>query len=132
VAHGEKTRALWRLEKLAATLLPPRAARAPRLGALRYQLLTAAAGAITYANETKAARAVLVIHEFVTARTVDALHEQNDEDLRRFVTRMSAGTITKLVPGQLALLPNLPGNPESPLLYIGKAQRNLRGLADRR
>jgi hypothetical protein len=124
--HGERTNALERLETLAATLLPPRAPRGPRLAALRYQLLTATAGAIAYAKEVKATRAVLVVHEFVgkTERYLKQ-REQNHIDLRRFVTRLSSGAVTDLLPGQLARIGTLPGYRHDAPLYIGRIERDL-------
>src|SRR6185312_7096833 len=69
LAHGSKSKVNTRVESLAASLLPPRKGKAPRLGDLRYQLLTATAGALTYAIKEKADLAVMIIHEFVTNRT---------------------------------------------------------------
>ena len=61
----------------------------PKIGALRYQLLTAVAGSIAYASAEAADIAVLVIHEFETTKTDDALHEANSRDIEVFLQRPS-------------------------------------------
>lgn len=129
IAHGESTGALLRLEGLVAALLPPRKPRAPKLGGVRYQLLTATAGALAYAIQEKTAKAVLIVHEFMTDDTCDEHHRRNSHDLDAFLNRLSGGAIRHLASGSLAgpfLLPGRPLFSEVPALYIGKVSRNLR------
>lgn len=77
-----------RLEDLKQGLFGPRAPGAPRVGELRYQLLTATAGALTYAEQVAATAAVLVIHEFRPPnRSVDS-YADNARDLLQFVHRL--------------------------------------------
>jgi hypothetical protein len=129
IAHGERTGALVRLEGLVAALLPPRKQRAPKLGGVRYQLLTATAGALAYAIQEGAAKAVLIIHEFVTNHTRDDHHRRNSHDSDVFIGRLSGGAFGHLAAGNMVgplLVPGQPLFADVPPLYIGKASRHLR------
>jgi hypothetical protein len=129
-AHGgERTGTVARIEKLAASLLPPPRRGVPPLGGLRYQLLTAAAGALAYARELGASRAVLIVHEFVTERAEDRMQATNYADLSAFAARLSDGEHPTVEAGRLLGPLSVPGEPlfERPAaLYIGKAVRRLR------
>jgi hypothetical protein len=96
----------------------------PRLGELRYQLLTATAGALAFAKERDAQAAVLVVHEFLRTTADPKQIANNAADLNQFVQRVSRGTVS-LVAGQLAGPFTVPGNQYIPAkipLYIGKIQ----------
>lgn len=128
-AHGERTRMLTRVEQLTAALFPRWRRGVPRLGALRYQHLTAAAGALAHAREAGAVRAVLVVHEFVSARADDRRHAASYADLSAFVARLTDGAHASVEPGVLIGPLEVPGAPlyERPVpLYVGKAVRTLR------
>jgi hypothetical protein len=128
-SHG-----VQRVEVLVSSLLSPRHTdlrRIPRVGILRYQLLTAAAGTLAFAEQIRASRAVLLVHEFASSETDDKLHRRNDRDLRNFVRRLSAGTVREVPPDVLAGPFRVPERPlfSAPAeLYIGKVTRNLRPL----
>lgn len=125
VAHGERTEIATRVQGL-LRMLPARLPRAPKAGALRYQLLTAVAGAIAFARENRAA-AVLVVHEFNTSRTRPELCEANTIDLNRFVHRVSQGAHSALRAGALIGPLRLSGfEVDSIPLYIGRASRTVR------
>lgn len=131
-AHGERSGTLARIEKLAASLLPPPRRGLPPLGSLRYQLLTAAAGALAYARELGASRAVLIVHEFVTERAEDRMQAANYADLSAFAARLSDGEHPTVEAGRLLGPLSVPGAPlfEKPAaLYLGKAVRRLRAPA---
>jgi hypothetical protein len=121
---------LLRIEQLARALLPPHRRGLPRLGRLRYQLLTAAAGALALAQKTHAAVAVMLVHEFVTKKTTDAKHVSNHRDLEAFVLRLSDGLLASVATDQLIgpfVVPGLPLFAKPAKLFIGKSTRNLRG-----
>lgn len=61
----------------------------PRVGDLRYQLLTAVAGTLAFADAEGASIAVLVVHEFVTAKTNATNHLQNGGDYNELLERLS-------------------------------------------
>jgi hypothetical protein len=62
-SKGESTNLPERVESLVMSLFGRHLATEPRLGQLRYQLLTAAAGTLVEAKRREAVAAVLVIHE---------------------------------------------------------------------
>ena len=76
IATDQRTGAIARIEALSAALLPPWREGLPRLGDLRYELLTGIAGTLAWAREIAASRAVIV-HEFITDQTRDADHARN-------------------------------------------------------
>lgn len=126
------SKGIQRIEQLADALLPYRHPGGPKVGKLRYQLLTAAAGALVGARRRGFQRAVLLIHEFVTDKTEDRHHWRNSYDLDEFVQRVSEGSVSTVEPGVLVGPFFVPGEPlldESPALYIGKAVRELRARA---
>jgi hypothetical protein len=110
-----------------ASLLPARIPRGEKLGRIRYQLLTAAAGTIAFARASDATIAILIVHEFHTTRTDDALHRSNAADLDRFTRRLTAGTISQVREGKLeGPIPISAGSAPPVYLYVGKVSRNLR------
>jgi len=132
-----------RVQRLAAALFDPREKVArphgPRLGRIRYQLLTATAGVLREAATADCPRAVFLVHEFHTFATNQAKLQANAEDLNVFVARISRGKYFAVEPGRLygpIRVPGFPDFPALPELYIGKAVRevpdpmpNLRVLA---
>lgn len=112
-----------RVEGLAQALFRPKQKGQPRVGDLRYQLLTAVAGTLAFADAEGAAIAVLVVHEFVTDQTTADNHLRNGGDYNEFLVRLSeqrlpdiAGTV---LDGPFAI----PGGelfPGGRSLFIGK------------
>jgi hypothetical protein len=91
--------------------------------------LTGVAGALAYADEIGSTTAVFVVHEFVTDETRDDYHARNARDLNAFIARISGGSMTSIVAGQLIgpfLLQPSALFPHPPDLFIGKATRRLR------
>ena len=122
------TRMIMRIERLAEALLPGRIGGSPRLGELRYQLLTAAAGSIAYAKQRAQQRAVLIVHEFHSTAINNTKRADNQRDLDRFVERVSAGEWTRVADGRLLGPITVPGSEHVPgevRLFIGKASRQL-------
>lgn len=123
---------LARAVDLVTTLLGPREIGGMKLGALRYQLLTAAVGALREAEKRNIHRAVLLIHEFVTDATTDARHALNDADLFSWLKRVSRGRHLSVKSNSVIGPMDIPGPPllSGPTrLYVGKATRNLRSTA---
>jgi hypothetical protein len=123
-----------RIEQLAATILAPKAKDTPRIGSVRYQLLTATAGALRAGEARRIRRVIVIVQEFLTRLTQDARHQANDRDLDRFVARVSSGLLKRVEPGVLYGPLGVPGasihsSPAPPLLFIGKAICNLRESA---
>src|SRR4051794_28755741 len=87
----DTTRAPERLDRLTTAFFGTTLDDEPRLGTLRYQLLSALAGTLADAKLEGARHAVLLVHEFVTDRTRDDLHDANGAALRAFVERLGAG-----------------------------------------
>jgi hypothetical protein len=117
-----------RVIQLAIALFGEPLPREPKIGNLRYQLLTATAGAICEAERQGTDRAVLLIHEFVTKKTSDGKHQLNAADLDRFVQRLSRGG-TPAIGARLQgpfVLPGAPLFGKTVRLYIGKVTENLR------
>jgi hypothetical protein len=125
-----RSKAVDRLTGLIPTLFSERKQGQPKVGDLRYQLLTATAGTLAYAMKEGAKLAVMIVHEFKTNLTDDKLHEKNHRDLEAFVRRLS-GTKTEILPGTLiGPFEDLPGgnlypHPVVPLM-IGKVVTNCR------
>lgn len=100
----------------------------PRIGELRYQLLTATAGAVCEAERRGIDRAILLIHEFVTQKTRDEKHKLNAADLDRFLQRLSRGSVRSAGPGMLGPF-DLPGTPlvsKAVRFYVGKVVEDIR------
>jgi hypothetical protein len=128
LAHGGKSKVNTRVQSLAQSLFKPRQGKAPRLGDMKYQLLTATAGALAYAAQTDATCAVLIVHEFVTSRTSPDKQRENARELDAFVVRITVGKVAHLELGKLIGPIEVPGKPLFPNpvpLYIGKARRTL-------
>jgi hypothetical protein len=126
-----ESRGLLRVADLVRSLFSERSEGEPPVSALRYQLLTAAAGSLAYARSEGASVAVLLVHEFVTKGTREELHRRNAEDLERFLQRLSGATA--LPPERTGLSGPffVPGRPlfENPVpLYVGKVTSNRRVL----
>jgi len=119
-----------RVENLARCLFDQRTSgKEARVGDLRYQLLTAAAGVLCEAERKACSRALLLVHEFVTSRTQDELHKRNADDLRDFVRRLSRGTITDVKSGEIFgpfMVPGVPLFSAKVDFYVGKVSTNLR------
>jgi hypothetical protein len=122
--ENPRSNGIARIQGLTALLFRPRA-DSPKVGGLRYQLLTACAGAVAEATRRRASRAVMLVHEFVTPLTQDINHERNAEDLLRFLHRLGGTSIEVLVDGHLYGPFSLPGA-SGVELYVGKVKRNLR------
>jgi hypothetical protein len=129
IANDEPTNAIIRVQDLASSILRPPTNAMVHLGRLRYQLLTGIAGVLAFAIQETASRAIFIVHEFVTNQTNDSRHQANDRDLDAFVARLTNARILSLPPGALHGPFTVPGHglfPSPPVLYIGKAVRNLR------
>ncbi len=125
-----KSNGVKRIEQLAAALLSPRSVKpdseVPRIGLLRYQLLTAIGGLLYEASKARHSRAVFLVHEFHTFATREVKHQANAQDLEQFVTRLTRGACIKVESGKLYGPFRVPGAPNwhsVPDLYIGKALR---------
>lgn len=126
----QKSKGVARAMQLATALFGPHQAGEPKIGKLRYQLMTAAAGALCEAERQGFDRAVMLVHEFFTDKTQDKRHAKNAVDLVAFVRRLSGQQDVRLEDGKLLgpfLVPGDPlvGRPVS--LYIGKVSRRTRG-----
>jgi len=88
IVENPRSRGIQRIEDLTRALFGVRLKEQPKVGALRYQLLTAVAGTLAYAVAEGAGLAVLVLHEFKTRKTSDPLHEANARDLDAFLLRL--------------------------------------------
>ncbi|HYD53680.1 MAG TPA: hypothetical protein VEA99_13680 [Gemmatimonadaceae bacterium] len=124
IAEGERSNGRLRVEQLVSALLPA----GTSAEALRYQLLTAAAGAIAFAAEQQATRAVLIVHEFVSDATNAERRATNQTDLDRFLAAISAGRFHELSAGRLVGPIAIPGAPlfDGPVpLFVGKSVRRL-------
>lgn len=129
LVENPRSNGILRVGQLARSLFGGRPPKAPQLGKLRYQLLTATAGALRAAQTRSANRVILLVHEFITKLTADNNHVRNADDLSRFVSRLSDGTVLTVEQGRLYGPFQVPGPPLLPpggQLFIGKASRNLR------
>ena len=122
--ENPRSNGIARIQGLASFLFSPRAG-SPKVGGLRYQLLTACAGAVAEATRRRVPRAVMLVHEFITPLTKDTNHGRNIEDLVRFLHRLGGKSIEGFMDGELYgpfVLPGALGVE----LYVGKVSRNLR------
>jgi hypothetical protein len=120
---------LRRVEQLAQAILGPRSEGTANLRDIRYQLLTACAGVLREAERKHYARALMLVHEFITRKTSDANHDRNAQDLDRFITRLSAGVVPAVRPGEIHGPFAVPAKPllsGDVALFIGKVSRNIR------
>jgi hypothetical protein len=126
--ENPKSNGVTRVEQLVVALLGPRKSGEAKIGELRYQLLTAAAGVLCEAERRGTDRAVLLVQEFITRKTDDDKHRMNAADLNRFLGRLSHGEVGAL--GAQLVGPFLvPGSPllsKQVRLYVGKVTENLR------
>ncbi|MEF8724306.1 MULTISPECIES: hypothetical protein [Candidatus Accumulibacter] len=122
--ENPRSNGVARVEQLARSLFSPRVKGEPRLGDLRYQLLTACAGAVSEARRKGYSRAVMLVHEFVTSETQPGNHKRNSSDLSAFVYRLSGGGTTEVADDRLVGPFIVPGAAEVEL-FIGKVVRRL-------
>ncbi len=120
LVENERSEGLERVKDLARSLFPVRGEGTPRLGMLRYQLLTAAAGTLAYAIANAAACGVLLVHEFDTSKTRPDLQVRND-DYQAFLHRLAGGEPVHAA-GLLGPIrvPGLPLFSTVPPLFVGK------------
>jgi hypothetical protein len=133
--ENRRSNGVTRIEQLATALFGAHRKGEPPLKDIRYQLLTACAGALCEAERQGTERVVLLIHEFITDKTTDLRHELNADDLALFLSRLSHGTVTSVVPGRLYGPFNVPGRPlitKDLKLFVGKAVRSLRTITGER
>jgi hypothetical protein len=121
--ENPRSNGIARIQGLASFLFSPRAA-SPKVGGLRYQLLTACAGAVAEATRRQASRAVMLVHEFITPATQDVNHERNAADLLQFLHRLGGKPIEGFMDGQLYGPFSLPGA-SGVELFVGKVKREL-------
>ncbi len=120
-----RSQGIGRIEDLSRALFAARdEEEAPRVGALRYQLLTAAAGALALAQRHGTDHAVLVVHEFLAG---EAGVTANRVDLAAFLHRLGGRPIAPEALTSPALLGpfTVPGVPlfDGPrTLLIGRAR----------
>lgn len=115
-----------RIEQLSLALFTKRVDKTPKIGELRFQLLSGLAGTVAAARENNCDRAVFLIHEFNTPLTTDEKHEQNRIDFNNFIERLSNGEIKKIESGKIYGPFKIPGKPlfdNPPEIFIGKANR---------
>ena len=132
VAANPTSGAIKRIDSLVAALFHERRPGAPRIDALRYQLLTATAGAIAFAESQQADTAVLLIHEFKTEATADAKHAQNAADLEAFLFRLcgeAVGAQSNRVIGPI-VVPGKPLFTGERKIFIGKITTNRRRIRE--
>lgn len=119
-----------RIEELSRALFHNAEKGQAPVAALRYQLLTAAAGTIAFADQQGADLAVLLVHEFITEKTTDERHAQNAADYVSFLRRLGAKTVPD-APHLLGPI-SIPGGTlfsGGRRLYIGKVTTNRRRYA---
>jgi hypothetical protein len=117
-SHG-----VMRVADLVRAMLPVHEKGQPKASALRYQLLTGAAGSLAYAQQTGASFALFVIHEFMTDQTQDAKHAKNALDYDAFLRRLRGvqPTAREATPGlEWFTVPGAPLFTEGSRLLIGK------------
>jgi hypothetical protein len=132
--ENDRSNGIRRVEALAAALFGPRMKGQPRVGDLRYQLLTAAAGSLAYAEANGASIAVLVVHEFVTSKTNAAKHERNARDLDAFLTRLGRPDAAAQAPERRVGPLTVPATytlSSRPMLFVGKISTHSEGRAAR-
>jgi hypothetical protein len=126
IARDETTYVMTRIQSLAQGLLPPWRDGLAHLGELRYQLLTGVAGTLAFAELEGAEDAAFVVHEFVCANELaQEKLARNQQDLNRFVSRLSGGKWLALNAGEFIGPVTFPGSVPRPRLYLGKIRREV-------
>jgi hypothetical protein len=127
IADDIPTRVIARIQQLSEALLPTRVADSLLLGDLRYQLMTATGGLLARARTRQRSSALFIVHEFRSSATNDEKLARNQQDLDRFVHRLSSGRWTQARTGELVGPIHVRGNSfiQAVPLYIAKAQRDL-------
>jgi len=126
-----RSQGIGRIEDLARALFAARDEEdAPRVGTLRYQLLTAAAGTLALAQRHGTDFAVLIVHEFRTDRPDEGRCAENALDLAAFVHRLQGQPVSPEALAASSLLGpfTVPGVPlfDGPReILIGKATTQL-------
>ena len=123
-----RSQRMYRITELSQALFFTRSPYTPKIGDLRYQLLTAAAGTIVHATEIGADRAVMIIQEFVTSATSRLKLAENRLDLQQFLARISGEAKFDLAEDILYgpfEYPGIPNYASQPHLFIGKVVRRL-------
>lgn len=126
---NNRSNGITRIKQLSKAMLGLRKKGEPKVGEIRYQLLTACAGALCEAERRGFSRAILLVHEFVTSKTNDDKHLQSAQDLDKFVERISEGLVTSVQTGRIYgpfVVPGVPLLATKVELFIGKVSRNLR------
>lgn len=121
--ENPRSNGVRRVESLAQALFRPKEKGQPRVGDLRYQLLTAVAGTLAFADAQGASTAVLVVHEFVTDATNATSHLQNGGDYNEFLVRLSEQRLPEVAGLYLDGPFTVPGGelfPGGRSLFIGK------------
>lgn len=121
--ENPRSNGVRRVESLAQALFRPKEKGQPRVGDLRYQLLTAVAGTLAFADAQAASIAVLVVHEFVTDSTDATNHLQNGGDYNEFLVRLSERRLPEVAGLYLDGPFTVPGGelfPGGRSLFIGK------------
>ena len=122
------SKALTRVADLSRCLFGARRGEQAHVMALRYQLMTATAGTLALARSMNATRGVVIVHEIISASCMQAKLDVNAHDWKRFLNRISGGTVTDVQDGVLYGPFTVPGAPlfdEPATLYFGKAVRRL-------
>lgn len=121
--ENRQSKGVRRVEGITAALFHPKHKGQPRVGDLRYQLLTAVAGTLAFAAAQGASIAVLVVHEFVTDKTNASNHLQNGGDYNEFLVRLSEQRLPEMAGLYLDGPFTVPGGelfPGGRALFIGK------------
>jgi hypothetical protein len=125
--RSAKKRAIDELDVLTTALFGTTLAKTPRLGSLRYQLVSAVAGTLIEAKKAGAKRAILVIHEFRSANHKPEPFAANQRDLRAFLSRFAEGTGAKgssWLAGPIRVAGSGPVPDDIPL-WVGKLQTRI-------
>ena len=121
--ENPRSNGVRRVESLVHALFRLKQKGQPRVGDLRYKLLTAVAGTLAFADAQGAAIAVLVVHEFVTDSTTATNHLQNGGDYNEFLVRLSEQRLPEVGGLHLDGPFTVPGGelfPGGRSLFIGK------------
>ncbi len=130
LVRNPRSRGVARVQDLARALFRAHVQGLPKVGDLRYQLLTAVAGTIAYAQQHGARLAVLVIHEFVTPKTRDDRHARNCKDYQDFLARLNGQSSAQSAGVGMVGPFRIPGEPlfeEIPSLLVGKVVVTVQG-----
>lgn len=122
-AEESRSGQLQRIQDLARALFARRRSGLPKLGELRYQLLTAAAGALAYAQSVNATIALLLFHEFHDDDVRPERLIDNQRDLNNFIARFTNGAELALPAGTIIGPYLVPGNESIPAdtpLFFGR------------